>query len=459
MQVAKNSVHEVEFTGYTSEGLGVARLDGLVVFVPGVIRGERWKIRLEKVGKTVAWGRGTTLLHPSLDRRPLDCPHASLCGGCQYRHMSYEEELRAKRQKVDDALQRVGGLELSVSAILGAEHPERYRNKVQFPVSAGKKGPRVGFFRFGSHDVVDVKDCLLQPKEAGQAAEVLRRWMNRRRIPAYDEARHCGLVRHLFLRFASSGILCCLVVNAPEGERLPWEHELVWGLRSIPGLTGLTVNFNTAKTNVILGEKYRLLFGQDWLEDTLCNLTFRISAPSFYQVNHDQCQVLYRKEAELAGLTGTETVLDLYCGAGTIALTMAGQAGRVIGAEIVPEAIEDAKANAARNAVSNAEFFCGDAGAIARKLAEEGTRPDVICVDPPRKGLSSDVIDAAVRMAPKRIVYVSCNPATLARDLKIFAGQGYAAREAVAVDMFPRTAHVETVCLLTPSERPNPQTA
>ncbi len=452
MVFQKNTLHEAEFTGYTAEGLGVARLEGLVVFVPGVIRGERWRIRLEKVGKSVAWGRGVELLRASPERISPECPLAGRCGGCRFCHMTYQEELRAKRERVDDALQRVGGLPLSVSEILAAPAISRYRNKVQFPVSGGKSGVRVGFYRARSHDVVDVADCLLQPPEAAEAARLLRSWMNRRRIPAYDEVRHSGLIRHLFLRFASTGMLCCVVVNAPEGTALPREQELIRSLRSIPNLAGISLNYNCARTNVILGEKYRLLWGQDTLEDELDGLTFRISIPSFYQVNHDQCQVLYRRAVELAGLTGRETVLDLYCGAGTITLFLARHAARVIGAEIVPQAIEDARANARRNGIGNAEFFCGDAGAIAARLAEEGTRPDVICVDPPRKGLAPEVIDAAVRMAPSRILYISCDPATLARDLKRFAHRGYEPRNAIALDLFPRTAHIESAVTLQRAE-------
>ena len=443
----KNSVYELDITGYTAEGLGVARLDGRVVFVPNTIRGERWQVQLLKVNKNVAWGRTVKPVVESPCRVPSDCPHSGPCGGCQFRHMDYKEELEAKRQRVEDALRRIGGVDVRVDTIHGAADTHRYRNKVQFPVARGKEGIHVGLFRARSHDVIDVEDCLLQSEASNRLGQALKDWMEQKKIPAYDEKTGKGLVRHLYVRTNRAGeSLVCLVVN---GKKLPDEAGLVNALRTCdPGLAGVVLNANEKATNVILGDSYRTMWGRDWLEEELCGLTVRLSVPSFFQINRAQTEVLYSRAVEFAGLMGKETVLDLYCGIGTISLTMAKQAGKVIGAEIVPEAIEDAKENAARNGIKNAEFFCGDAGEIAYKLASEGVRPDVICVDPPRKGLASGVTDILADMAPGRIVYVSCDPATLARDMKLLGERGYAVKKAEAVDLFPRTQHVESVVLL-----------
>ena len=443
----KNTVHTLDITGYTAEGMGVARLEGRVVFVPHTIRGEQWRVRLEKVNKKVAWGRGVELLAPSPERREPDCPLMGRCGGCQFRHMTYAEELEAKGRRVADALERVGGVHLDLPPVLGAEDPLRYRNKVQFPVAEGKRGLAVGYYRPRSHDVLDAEDCLLQPEAVTALRRAFKDWMARYGVPAYREEDGSGLVRHLYVRTNSRGeSLCCVVVN---GEGVPFGGELVEALRKAHGgLAGVVLNFNTRDTNVILGTEYRTLWGRDWLEEELCGLTFRLSVPSFFQINRAQTERLYGVALDFAGLTGKERVLDLYCGIGTISLALAKRAKSVIGAEIVPQAIEDAKENARRNGIGNAEFFCGDAGAVARKLAEEGARPQVITVDPPRKGLGPEVPAILASMAPERIVYVSCDPATLARDVKRLEELNYRAVRAQGVDLFPRTAHVETVCLL-----------
>lgn len=444
----KNASLTLEITGYTAEGMGVARWEGRVVFIPGTILGERWEVQLLKVKTNVAWGRAVRLLAPSPERVELDCPLAGRCGGCQYRHMTYEEELRAKRQRVQDALSRVGGVSLELPQVLGAETPLRYRNKVQFPVAWEKRGLAVGYYRARSHDVLDVDDCLLQPEAVTTLRRAFKGWMERYRVPAYDEGTCQGLIRHLYVRTNQAGeALCCVVAN---GTRLPHAPELVQSLRqAVPTLAGLVLNTNTKDTNVILGPNYRTIWGRDFLEERLCGMTFRLSVPSFFQINRAQAERLYAQALEFAGLTGRETVLDLYCGIGTISLALAQRAGQVIGAEIIPEAVQDAQANAARNQVDNARFLCGDAGEAAFQLAAEGVRPQVICVDPPRKGLAPEVPAILASMAPDRIVYVSCDPATLARDVKRFGELGYPAVKARAVDLFPRTAHVETVVLLS----------
>ena len=445
----EKAIYRVTIDGYASDGAGVARIDGQVLFVKGGVRTELCDVLLEKVGKNACWGRVVKIISACPARQNPDCLHYSTCGGCQFRHMNYAEELEAKRIRVEEALHRLGGLTLDVSVIHGAKNTQRYRNKVQFPVAPGEgSDPRIGFFRAKSHTVVDVADCLLQPESAGFIRAAVKGWMAKNNVPAYEERTGKGLVRHLFLRTNARGeSLCCLVVN---GQSLPHEEELVAALRAAePQLLGIILNENTRDTNVVLGRNFRTLWGQDFLEDTLKGLTFRLSVPSFYQVNRDQTEVLYGIAADFAALTGGETLLDLYCGIGTIGLTLAAKAKKVIGAEIIPQAVEDARKNAARNGITNAEFLCGDASVVAAKLAEDGVRPHVITVDPPRKGLAPEVISAMAQMAPERIVYVSCDPATLARDLKLFAGQGYTAVKAQAVDLFPRTAHVETCVLLS----------
>lgn len=444
MAAKKNEQHPLRIEGYGSAGEGVARLEGQAVFVKGALAGEICQVQLLKVGKSAAWGRVTQVLTPVPGRQSPDCPRYPRCGGCQLRHMTYAEELRFKRQKVQDALQRIGGWTGRVEKIHGAEAPDRYRNKIQFPVA---DGPRVGFFRARSHEVIDAEDCLLQPLAATRLREAFKLWMERYQVPAYDERVHGGLIRHFYVRVNQRGqSLCAVIAN---GTDLPHQEELVQALRRAePDLAGVVLSVNQEKTNVILGKTHRCLWGRDYLEDTLCGLTFRLSVPSFYQVNREQAEVLYGRALAFAGLTGRETVLDLYCGIGTITLVMARQAGRAIGAEVIPAAVEDAKANAARNGVTNAEFLCADAAQAAQTLADRGLRPDVICVDPPRKGLAPAVIDAIVQMAPQRLVYVSCDPATLARDVKRMEEQGYVLQRAEAVDLFPRTAHVETVCQL-----------
>ena len=448
MAAKKNEQHPLRIEGYGSAGEGVARLEGQAVFVKGALAGEVCQVQLLKVGKSAAWGRVTQVLTPVPGRQSPDCPRYPRCGGCQLRHMTYAEELRFKRQKVQDALQRIGGWTGRVEKIHGAEAPDRYRNKIQFPVA---DGPRVGFFRARSHEVIDAEDCLLQPLAATRLREAFKLWMERYQVPAYDERVHGGLIRHFYVRVNRRGqSLCAVIAN---GTDLPHQEELVQALRRAePDLAGVVLSVNQEKTNVILGKTHRCLWGRDYLEDTLCGLTFRLSVPSFYQVNREQAEVLYGRALAFAGLTGRETVLDLYCGIGTITLVMARQAKRAIGAEVIPAAVEDAKANAARNEVTNAEFLCADAAQAAQTLADRGLRPDVICVDPPRKGLAPAVIDAIVQMAPQRLVYVSCDPATLARDVKGMQAGGYRVERMALVDMFPFTGHCETVVLLSKGE-------
>ena len=448
MELAKNQEHTVTIEGYGEGGMGVARIDGRVVFVHGALRGEKCRVLILKTLKSVAFAKVLEVLEPSSERITPDCPYFPRCGGCTYRHIRYEEELRLKKQRVQDNLSRIGGSDVTVEEILGAQDTLRYRNKAQYPVS---KDGAVGFYRARTHEVIECEHCLLVKPEADAAAEALREYMQSCRVAGYDEKTGRGLVRHLYIRSNAAGeSLVCVLVN---GDKLPKEDRLVTLLRdACPKCTGIVLGTNTKKGNVILGDRYRTLWGSDRLEDTLCGKTFRLSVPSFYQVNRIQAERLYAKAIEFAGLTGQETVLDLYCGAGTITLALSDHAKKVLGAEIVPEAIDDARENAARNGVKNAEFFCGDASDVAKKLARENLRPDVITVDPPRKGLAADVVESIAEMQPQRVVYVSCDSATMARDVKRLADLGYTAQRACAVDMFPRADHVETVVLLSKGE-------
>ena len=449
----KNQTVRAVIEGYSSEGLGIARVNGQVVFVHRAIRGEDCDILIMKVLKHAAFGKVTAIHTPSGHRQEPDCLYYGKCGGCDFRHMDYAEELSAKRQRVQDTLSRIGGSAVQVEEILGAVDTAHYRNKSQYPIAPNGT---VGFYRARSHEVIGVERCLIQRPEADAAAQAVRQYIRQFRVPCYDEKTGRGLLRHLYVRTNGAGeSLICLLGN---GERAPHEPELVALLRqAVPNAVGVVWGVNRKKGNVILGDSYRTLWGADTLRDTLWGLTFRLSVPSFYQVNRVQAEVLYRKAVEFAALTGEETVLDLYCGAGTITLCMARHCRQAIGAEIVPEAIDDAWQNAKENGVENVELFCGDAKETAAELAHRGLRPDVICVDPPRKGLAPEVVDAAAAMSPRRIVYVSCDPATLGRDVKLLAQKGYRLTRATAVDLFPGTAHVETVALL--SRETNPPTA
>ena len=448
-------IYETEITGYTSDGRGVARIDGCVVFVPNTIAGERCRVRILHIGKHGATGKIESILEKSPHRVPRACPNAKLCGGCCFWHMDYEEECRLKAQRVRDALQRIGGYDPGEVPITGGGTAWHYRNKAQYPVAKLRGRAEAGFFRAGTHQVIPVETCLIQHPAADQAKAAVLSYMRRCQVPPYNEATCTGLVRHIYVRrgWVSGQVLVGIVAN---GTALPQEKTLAALLQQqVEGLCSVVLCVNTRPGNAILGREFRTIWGVDALEDTLCGLQFRISPRSFYQVNHDQAERLYEKALQLAALDKTQTVLDLYCGTGTITCIMARSAGRSIGVEVIPEAVEDAKQNAARNSLENVTFLCADAGQAAQQLAERGTAPDVIVVDPPRKGLDETAVQAAAAMQPRRIVYVSCDPATLARDIKRFAPLGYVPAHVEAVDLFPRTAHVETVVLLS-HKKPDP---
>lgn len=451
MEFKKNACVELEITGMTAEGMGVGRYEGMAVFVPLTAPGDKILARVVKAAKNFVYGRLEQLLSPSPDRTEPDCPVFSQCGGCCYRHISYEAEKRIKWERVRDALTRIGGFpDLPLLPILGAEGRDGYRNKALLPLGTKKDGSlSMGFYAVNSHRIVDCESCLLQPEEMNAAMAAFRKWEKQYGDPVYDEISHTGRMRRLYLRKAekTGEVMACVVVN---GNGLHHEAELVSALReAVPGLKSIVINQNREKTNVALGPKCRMVWGADTIKDELCGLSFRLSPLSFYQVNRTQAERLYERAAAYAGLTGEEILLDLYCGAGTIGLSMAKKAKKVIGVEIVPEAVENARDNAKLNGIENAEFLCGDAAQAAAELKRRGERPGVIVLDPPRKGCSPELIETAAAFGPERIVYVSCDPATLARDLKRFAELGYPPVEAAPVDMFPGTAHVETVALLS----------
>ena len=444
----KNEIYETRIEDYTSEGQGVAKIEGCAVFIPNAIAGELCRVRITLVRKTWAAGKIIEILEKSPHRINRVCPVAKLCGGCDFHHMDYEEETRLKAERVRQCLNRIGGENLEEVPILAAPTWEGYRNKAQYPVSSHKNRAFAGFFRAGTHDVVENKRCCILPAEMDMVKDAVIDWMNQYRVSAYDEEAHKGLVRHIYVRrgAVSGQILVCLSIN---GQRIPKPERLLERLEKIPGFATLVLSIHTKKGNAVLGEEFVTLSGEGYIEDTLCGLQFRLSPRSFYQVNHHQAQRLYAAAIQQAGITKADTVLDLYCGVGTITLAMASAAGKVIGVEVVEQAVEDARENAKRNGIENAEFFCGDAGLAALALEQRGVKADVVVVDPPRKGLNADTIEALARFAPRRIVYVSCDPATLARDVALLKERGYKLQNAMAADLFPRCAHVETIVCLS----------
>ena len=446
--LTKNAVYETTVTDYTAEGQGVAHIEGCAVFIPNAIAGEKLRIRIEVAKKTWAAGKIVEILEKSPHRVNRECPVAKLCGGCDFWHMDYEEESRLKADRVRQCLNRMGGEALEELPILSAPTCHGYRNKAQYPVAEKKGRAYAGFFKAGTHEVVENNRCLILRSESDLVKDAVMDYVNQYRVTVYDEVAHKGLLRHIYVRrgAVSGQILVCLVVN---GRKLPHVPELIARLKKVPGFTSLVLSVNTEKRNTILGEEFITLYGPGYIEDTLCGLTFRLSARSFYQVNHAQAQRLYEAAISQAQITKNDTVLDLYCGVGTITLCMAKAAGMVYGVEVVPQAVEDARDNAVRNGIENAEFICGDAGQAALELEAKGIHADVVVVDPPRKGLNAEAIEALHRFAPRRIVYVSCDPATLARDVKLLKERGYKLKNALAADLFPRCAHVESIVCLT----------
>ena len=454
MPLQKNQILTLRIERLSSDGSGVAHSpDGETVFVPGAAPGDEADVRIVKDCKRYAFGILDHLRTPSPDRIPVDCAVAGPCGGCSLRHLDYTAELRAKQENVTDAFRRIGGLDVPVLDICPSPEVDRYRNKVQFPVGLDKNGnPCIGFYAGRTHRIVPCPDCKLQPGVLNEIGNALCAFFAQQGIRPYDEQSGKGLVRHIFLRRgAHSGqIMVCLVCTR---AKLPHAEQLCTALRGqFPAISTILLNVNAKNTNVILGSENHILYGPGYIEDTLCGVPVRLGPLSFYQVNTLAAERLYGVAAQYAQLTPDDTLLDLYCGMGTIGLSMAEQCRELIGVEIVPEAIESAKANAARMGeavAAKSRFFCADAGQAATQLAAEGLHPDIVMLDPPRKGCDEATLSAVVCMAPRRVVYVSCNPATAARDAAWLEQNGYHAEKVQPVDLFPRTKHVEAVLLLT----------
>lgn len=448
VELSKNDKIELTIDALTSEGSGVGRYNGLTVFVRGTVPQDKIIAHIIKRSKNYAIGIIDKILQPSPKRIESDCPYSKKCGGCSFRHMTYDEELKYKKSRVQDALNRIGHLDIKVDEIIGADDLSHYRNKAQYPVDISDGEMFAGFYAYKSHRIIPCADCKLQPAEFEKGLEAFAKWIESENITSYNEQTGKGLLRHIYFRkgFATGEVMACAVINA---DSIPNSELLVSLLREkVDGLTSVAVNINKEKTNVILGKETNIIWGETYIRDSLLGKDFLISPNSFYQVNHNQCEKLYAKAKDFAGLIGTETVLDLYCGVGTIGLTMAENVKQLVGIEIIPQAIENAKENAKINHITNAQFICADAPKGAEILKKQGVNPDIIILDPPRKGCGKSLFDTIEQLSPKKIVYVSCDSATLARDLAILKEKGYEAKKVSAVDMFPRTPHVECVTLI-----------
>ncbi len=472
MDYEKNQILTVEITDMTSEGEGVGKKDGFPFFIKDTVIGDKAEIRVTRVKKNYAYGRLEKVLTPSPFRIDPKCAFHKQCGGCQIQSMSYEKQLEFKEARVRNNLIRIGGfapekIDNIMEPILGMEEPFYYRNKAQYPVGQNKEGePVTGFYAGRTHSIVANTECHLGVKENKEILEIILAYMRENRVPAYDESTGKGLIRHVLIRkgFFSGEIMVCLVVNLKGAQRkLPAQQKLLDKLLTIPNMTSVSLNINTERTNVILGQEIRLIWGKATIKDTIhvCDadnnfertgrgITYAISPVSFYQVNPVQTEKLYSLALSFAELTGQETVWDLYCGIGTISLFLAEKAKKVYGVEVIPQAVENARENAVSNGIFNAEFFVGKAEEVLpEKYKKDGIFADVIVVDPPRKGCDTACLDTILKMTPQRVVYVSCDSATLARDLKVLCGGGYEVERVRAVDMFPMTVGVETVCLLS----------
>lgn len=450
MRLQKNDDIEIYIEAMTSQGSGIGHYDGMAIFVYGTVSGDVIIAHIIKVKKNYAVGIIKELVKPSPHRQESDCFVSNRCGGCAFRCMSYDEELRYKADRVQDALERIGHLDIKLEELIGAKQTERYRNKAQYPVKIEDGKLTAGFYAINTHRVIACPDydCRLSPEEFALGLEAFSSWVEQEGITSYNEATGKGYLRHIYFRkaFATGELMACAVVNSQE---IINPDLLVKCLKEkLNNIKSIQVNFNRKKSNVILGDETVTLWGSDTIRDELLGKSFIISPNSFYQVNHDQCERLYTVVRELAQLNKDDILLDLYCGVGTIGLTMAEPVKEVIGVEIISQAVKNAKINAEINGIDNARYICGDASKAAAQLEREGITPNIIILDPPRKGCDKELIDTACRLSPVRIVYVSCDSATLARDLEIFNGRGYTVKRVKAVDMFPRTTHIEAVALL-----------
>ena len=452
MIIKKNDKIELIIESVTSEGSGLGRYNGIAVFVRGTVPGDRIIAHIIKVSKNYAVGIIGEIIEPSPQRIEPDCPVSQKCGGCAFRNMTYEEELRYKLSRVQDAISRIGHIDFQVERIIGADKTNFYRNKAQYPVYIENGELTAGFYAYKSHRIIPCRDCRLQPIEFEKGIAAFEKWAKKNNVTSFDEKTGKGLLRHIYFRkaFGTGEIMACAVINAND---IPDKEYLVAELRqAFENLKSVVININRKNTNVILGEQTKTVWGSDRISDILLGKRFVISPQSFYQVNHDQCEKLYSVVGEYADLSGSETVVDLYCGAGTIGLTLADKCKELVGIEIEPSAIENAKENAKINGIENASFICADAFEGAREMERRGLKPDLVIVDPPRQGCQKELFDIIENMGASRIVYVSCDSATLARDLAILKEKEYTLQHLTAVDMFPRTPHVECVALLSKAQ-------
>lgn len=455
MEFKKNQLIEVNIDDIGNEGEGIGHVDGYALFIKDAVVGDKVLARIIKTKKNYGFARVEEIIEPSSHRVEPKCHVARQCGGCTLQHLSYEKQLEYKFNKVKNCLQRIGGLEgieAKMEPIYGMDEPFYYRNKAQFPVGYHKDGKLVtGFYAGRSHNIIDCKNCAIQHKVNEEILTKVLAYMEKHHVTAYDEKKHQGLVRHIVTRvgFVTGEIMVCLVVNGHKKD-IPKLDELVTSLREIQGMTSIVINSNLEKTNRILGNEIQEVYGNPYIYDYIGNVKYQIGPLSFFQVNPVQTKVLYEKALEYAQLTGEETVWDLYCGIGTISLFLAQKAKKVYGVEIVKEAIDDARINADMNDMKNVEFFVGKAEQVLpREYEKHGVYADVIVVDPPRKGCDGTLLDTMVEMKPKRIVYVSCDPATLARDVKILGEEGYGVDKIAVVDQFSHSGHCESVVLMS----------
>lgn len=445
----KNQTAELEIKDFTNEGMGVGRLDGMAVFVPFAVPGDIMEVLIVKVKSSYAYGKCLKLKRESIHRRKPDCPVYGRCGGCKMMHMEYSYQLELKKKFIRDALTRLGGLEyVPEIEMIGAEPEFSYRNKMVYPVGTSKGRTVCGFYAERSHNIVPLSGCPLGLKRDDKIISALLDYMEKYKAAPYDEESRSGYIRRLFIRRGRQSGETMVIVSAACSS-LPSEDKLSEAiLNADSSVSGVILNINKKATNLVLGEENRVLYGRGFIRDTLCGNEYEISPHSFYQINPAQTEKLYKKALEYAGIKKTDRVMDIYCGIGTISLAAAPLAEKVTGIEIVPEAIEDAKRNALKNGIVNAEFFAGSAEEIVPPMIESGGAPDVVILDPPRKGSDAATLNAVAAAAPRSVVYVSCNPATLARDIKLLEEKGYGLERVTGVDMFPETVHVETVCQL-----------
>ena len=454
MEITKNTIIQLEISDITSDGNGVGRYDNTIVFVPMTAIGDVIDCRIVKVLKSYCFGIIENIITPSADRVASDCEVFSKCGGCVFKHISYDAELKVKEKSVSDAFKRIGKIDAPILNIIPCNNRNYYRNKAQYPVGIDKNGKAIcGFYAKRSHRIVPYTKCLLQPELFGNIVDTIMEYVNEYNVPPYDETSHKGELRHIYLRqgYHTKEVMVCLVCRSNVSKKFKPLIEVL--SKRYPQITSVILNVNSKPTNVILGSTNYTLFGKDHITDTMCGNSVDLSPMAFYQVNTAQAEVLYSIAKEFAEVSKDTTLLDLYCGTGTIGLSMAKDVKRLIGVDIVPQSIENAKANAKQNDILNAEFYCGDAGTIASKLVESGLAPDVITIDPARKGCDSLAIDSIVKMNPNRIVMISCNPATASRDCATFETLGYTVKKVQPVDMFANTGHVECVVLLSKTEK------